>query len=141
MFAPAPDEPLPALDIFAEVLEYETPPGTYFDAYDILIISRQSLESLARHRPQSSFEVSRFRPNILVDIPGADSYYPEESWAGKRVAIGDVVLEVVGECPRCAMTTHGFLTTCLARILHQLPEIARSFCVLASVNVAIATSQ
>jgi uncharacterized protein YcbX len=108
MFARTPEEPLPALDLFAEVLEYETPPGTYFDAFHILILSRQSLESLARHRPESVFDVSRFRPNILVDVPGAESGYPEEAWTGKQIAIGDVVLEVVGPCPRCSMTTHGF---------------------------------
>lgn len=110
IFARTPDEPLPSLDLFAEVLEYETPPGTYFDAFDILIISRQSLDSLARFRPESTFDVSRFRPNILVDIPGAESDYPEEQWAGKRLRIGNVELEVVGACPRCAMTTHGFDT-------------------------------
>ncbi len=108
MFARTADEPLPALDLFAEVIEYETPPGTYFDAFDILIMSRQSLDSMARHRPESNFDVSRFRPNLLVDIPDSDSDFPEEAWTGRKLAIGDVVLEVVGACPRCAMTTHAF---------------------------------
>ena len=108
MFARQPDEPLPELDLFAEVIEYETPPGTYFDAYDILIISEQSLASLARHRPESEFDVSRFRPNLLVDVPGSATDYPEEAWTGKQVQVGDVVLDIVGACPRCAMTTHPF---------------------------------
>ena len=108
MFAREPDEPLPELDLFAEVIEFECPPGTYFDAFDILIISQQALDSLAKHRPESSFDVRRFRPNILVDMPDADGDFPENAWSGKQVQIGDVVLEVVGECPRCSMTTHAF---------------------------------
>lgn len=108
MFARTPDEPLPSLALFADVIDYETPPGTYFDAFDILMISRQSLQTLSQRRPESDFDVSRFRPNLLIDIPSTDEPFPEEAWTGKRLAIGDVVLEVVGACPRCAMTTHAF---------------------------------
>ncbi len=108
MFAREPDEPLPELDLFAEVIEFECPPGTYFDAYDILIISQQALDSMGRANPDSNFDVSRFRPNILVDMPGAEGDFPEEAWTGKQVKIGEVVLDVVGPCPRCSMTTHGF---------------------------------
>jgi uncharacterized protein YcbX len=108
MFARETHEPLPELDIFAEVIEFECPPGTYFDAFDILIISQQSLDSLAHANPDSNFDISRFRPNLLVDIPDADGAFPEDAWTGKQVKIGDVVLEIVGPCPRCAMTTHGF---------------------------------
>lgn len=108
IFARTPEEPLPELDLFAEVIEFECPPGTYFDAFDILIISRQSLATMARHRPESSFDVRRFRPNLLVDMPDAEGGFPESAWVGQQIKVGDVALEVVGECPRCAMTTHGF---------------------------------
>lgn len=108
MFARIGDEPLPALDIFAEVIEFECPPGTYFDAFDLLIMSQQSLDSLQRARPGSNFDVSRFRPNILVDMPGSELDFPEETWIGQQLQIGDVSLEVVAPCPRCAMTTHSF---------------------------------
>lgn len=108
MFARSPDEPLPDLSLFAEVIEYESPPGTYFDAFPILLISRESLASLAAHRPESRFAVERFRPNILVSTTGANDPYPENAWSGQRLRIGEVLLDVVGECPRCAMTTHGF---------------------------------
>lgn len=108
MFGRTEDEPLPALDLFAEVIEFECPPGTYFDAFDILIISQQSLDSLSRQCPESNFDVARFRPNILVDIPGSDADFPEENWIGQKITIGDTTLEIVGACPRCSMTTHGF---------------------------------
>jgi len=108
MFARTPDEPLPDLSIFTEVIEYESPPGTYFDAFPILIMTKQSLASMAAHRPESQFHVDRFRPNLLLDAPDSDHPFPENEWVGRQLKIGDVVLETVGECPRCAMTTHGF---------------------------------
>ncbi|MCB1845269.1 MAG: MOSC domain-containing protein, partial [Halioglobus sp.] len=59
-------------------------------------------------RPESQFHVDRFRPNILLDAPDSDHPFPEAQWLGQQIHIGDLVLEAVGECPRCAMTTHGF---------------------------------
>jgi len=108
MFARTPDEPLPDLEIFAEVIEYESPPGTYFDAFPILIMTKQSLATMAAHRPESAFHVDRFRPNLLLDAPGIDHPFPEATWLGQNIQIGDVTLETVAECPRCSMTTHGF---------------------------------
>tara|TARA_R110000823_G_scaffold130015_13_gene257973 strand:- start:18402 stop:19265 length:864 start_codon:yes stop_codon:yes gene_type:complete len=108
MFARTADEPLPDLEIFSEVFEYESPPGTYFDAFPVLLLTQQSLASMARHRPQSEFHVDRFRPNILLDASDSDHPFPESEWLGGRIQIGEVVLEPVGECPRCAMTTHAF---------------------------------
>jgi uncharacterized protein YcbX len=108
VFGRAPDEPLPDLEIFAEVLEYESPPGTYFDAFPLLIMSEQSLASMAAYRPESQFDVSRFRPNILVNCEDSENPYPEEEWIGKHIRLGDTLLEVIAQCPRCSMTTHGF---------------------------------
>ena len=108
MFGRTPDEPLPDLSLFAEVVEFESPPGTYFDAFPILIMTRQSLETLARQYPDSHFHVDRFRPNLLVNAPNTENPFPEAQWVGKTLAIGDTQLDIVGECPRCSMTTHGF---------------------------------
>ncbi|MFK8049226.1 MAG: MOSC domain-containing protein [Halioglobus sp.] len=108
IFARTPDEPLPDLEVFAEVMEYESPPGTYFDAFPLLIMSEQSLASMAAFRPESEFDVSRFRPNILLNCEGVESPYPEQLWVGKTVSLGETSLEIVADCPRCSMTTHGF---------------------------------
>ncbi len=108
IFARTADEPLPDLSIFTEVIEFESPPGTYFDAFPILIMSRQSLAAMAEHRPDSQFRVSRFRPNLLVDADDETTPFPEERWVGRTLSVGEAELEVVGVCPRCAMTTHGF---------------------------------
>jgi uncharacterized protein len=108
IFARTADEPLPDLSLFSDVIEFESPPGTYFDAFPILIVSRQSLASMAAHRPGSNFHVSRFRPNLLLDVEAPGRPFPEEDWVGRTLSVGTAELEVVGACPRCAMTTHGF---------------------------------
>jgi uncharacterized protein YcbX len=108
MFARTADEPLPDLSLFAEVIEYESPPGTYFDAFPILIMTEQSLATMTNHRPGSNFHVDRFRPNLVLDAADSDHPFPEAQWVGQTIEIGDVQLDIVGECPRCSMTTHPF---------------------------------
>ncbi len=109
MFARTPDEPLPDLSVFPpELMEFESPPGTYFDAFPILLMSRQSLASMQSRQGSSRFDVRRFRPNLLVNVGEGGGDFPEQAWAGKRLQIGDVILRAEIACPRCAMTTHGF---------------------------------
>jgi uncharacterized protein YcbX len=109
IFGRLPDEPLPDLSIFPpELLEFESPPGTYFDAFPLLILSRASLRSMQEKAPDSAFDPRRFRPNLLVSDTAADDPFPEQAWRGRRLAIGDAVLRVTVECPRCVVTTHAF---------------------------------
>jgi uncharacterized protein YcbX len=118
------DDPLPDFgqmppDLFRQILEFESPPGTYFDAYPLLLLSRQSLRSLARRSPGSLVDLRRFRPNLLVDLPepgdaaptkgpaatdGEEGQeFPELSWVGRRVQVGGAVIEVSEPCIRCVM--------------------------------------
>ena len=106
VFGRIPGEPIPDLTMFAEVLEFESPPGTYFDAFPILIMTYQSMASLAQRHPDGQFDSRRFRPNLLIDAVDDTSPFPEQAWNGKQLRMGDAVLEVVGPCPRCSMTTH-----------------------------------
>ncbi len=107
MFGRQPDEPLPDLSLFPpELLEYESPPGTYFDAFPILLLSTTSLDTL-RSASDAVIDVRRFRPNFLLELPGATGL-PEQEWHGRRLRLGDAVLAMTVECPRCIMTTHGF---------------------------------
>ena len=108
VFGRLPDEPLPDLAGFEELLEFESPPGTYFDAFPISIMSQQSLNTMNQLGGESQFDVRRFRPNLLVDIPDTDHHFPEQAWVGKTLSVGSVKLKIDMTCPRCAMTTHGF---------------------------------
>lgn len=108
VFGRLPDEPLPDLTGFEELLEFESPPGTYFDAFPISVMSQQSLATMNQLNGDSLFDVRRFRPNLLVDISGSDQPFPEQAWVGKTLSIGSVKLKIEMTCPRCSMTTHGF---------------------------------
>ena len=106
LFGRLPDEPLPDLSAFAEVIEFESPPGTYFDAFPIMLMTQQSLDTLNQRAPGSAFDQRRFRANLLLDVEGSNEPFPEQAWIGKELHIGDVVLKIIDTCPRCSMTTH-----------------------------------
>lgn len=99
------DEPLPDLSIFPPVImEFESPPGTYLDAFPLLVMTTSALRSLAAALPDSAVDVRRFRPNLVVDTGDADGH-PEFAWVGKHLHVGEVVLRVIEACPRCVMVT------------------------------------
>ncbi|MCC6765575.1 MAG: MOSC domain-containing protein [Deltaproteobacteria bacterium] len=111
VFGRAEGEPLPDLTVFPpELFEYESPLGTYFDAFPLLVVTTGSLGTMASRRPASRFDVRRFRPNLLIatDEAAAGDGFPEAAWAGRRLSVGDAVLQLLAACPRCVMTTHGF---------------------------------
>jgi uncharacterized protein YcbX len=108
IFGRTETEPLPDLSVFPpEIVEFESPPGTYYDAFPIHLVTTTSLRMLARLSPSSDVDVRRFRPNVLVDTSDADGDgFPEADWLGKRLTLGNgVEVEVVAPCPRCVMVT------------------------------------
>lgn len=106
IFARTEDEPLPDLTVFSpDVLKYETPPGTYFDVFPLLLLTKQSLAHMQSLAEGCRFDVRRFRPNLLIDAPSSDPF-PELAWVGKRLRIGSAVLKMEVPCPRCSITTH-----------------------------------
>ncbi len=106
IFGRTPDEPLPDLSAFAEVIEFESPPGTYFDAFPIMLMTQQSLDTMSQAAPNSAFDEKRFRANFILDVGSSTYRFHEQAWIGKELHIGDVVLKVIDTCPRCSMTTH-----------------------------------
>lgn len=98
-------EPLPDFSIFPPVItEFESPPGTYLDAFPLMIMSTSALRSLQAALPDSAIDVKRFRPSFVVDT-GDDEGHPEFGWSGRRMAIGRTVIEIGAPCPRCVMVT------------------------------------
>ncbi len=89
-----------------EILEFESPPGTYFDAFPLMLMTTASLRRLQDLVPDSAVDVKRFRPNLVIETPDDVSGFVESEWAGKQIRIGEATLELTAPCPRCVMITH-----------------------------------
>ncbi|MGI8938567.1 MAG: MOSC domain-containing protein [Iamia sp.] len=99
------DEPLPDLSAFPpEILEFESPPGTYHDVHPLLLMTTSALAALGDALPDSDVDVRRFRPSLVIDT-GDQPGHVEMGWIGQQVTVGEVELDVVGGCPRCVMVT------------------------------------
>jgi uncharacterized protein YcbX len=105
------DEPFPDFSIFPPIIaEFESPPGTYYDAFPLMVMSTAALAALARALPESNVDVRRFRPSLVIDTgdDGADAStpgHPEFDWRGRRATIGSATIEFDAPCPRCVMVT------------------------------------
>ena len=104
-FAREPGEPLPDLAQFPEVLmDYVSVPGTFFDNEAIHLMTTASLSHMQGLDPDASWDVRRFRPNFLIETPTGISGLAENAWIGKRIRLGQVILEISAPTPRCGMT-------------------------------------
>jgi hypothetical protein len=106
-FGRDPGEPLPDLtSVPPELFEFYTPPGTYFDAFPVHVLTTGALALMRRLNPGADWDTRRFRPNILVDTAPGAAEQVELLWVGRRVRIGRFTVN--GEMPtiRCAMPMH-----------------------------------
>ncbi len=86
------------------VTDETMPPNTFFDAATIHILTTGTVNRLRQLYPEGRFEVRRFRPNIVVEVPQMD--FVENEWVGNTLALGeDVRVKVAMPCGRCVMTT------------------------------------
>jgi uncharacterized protein YcbX len=109
IFGREADEPLPDFSAFPpEVVEFESPPGTHYDCWPLLVMTTSAMRSLGEALPGSNTDIRRFRPSLVVDT-GDEAGHPEFAWTGRTAVIGDEatgpVVEFLKPCPRCVMTT------------------------------------
>jgi uncharacterized protein len=100
-------EPLPDLaSVPAELFEFYTPPGTYFDVFPVHVLTTGALAMMTRLNPGADWDARRFRPNILIDTSSHGAEQIERRWTGQRLRIGRATVK--GEIPtmRCAMPMH-----------------------------------
>jgi uncharacterized protein len=88
------------IDVYASFAS----PGDFFDFSAIHLMTTNTIAELQRLEPQTRFDVRRFRPNVLVEVPGATGFV-ENGWS--KIRIGEVELDVLMPVPRCVMTTLG----------------------------------
>lgn len=72
---------------------------SFTDGYPFLLTTRASLDDL-NARLSEPLPMDRFRPNLVVEKSGP---WDEDHWRALR--IGDLELDVVKPCARCAITT------------------------------------
>ncbi len=135
IFALEPGEPLPDLSALPpEVFEFESPPGTYFDAFPLLILTDASLARLQALAPDCRIDVRRFRPNFLIAADPLGEGFVEQAWVGRRLRVGKTTLQLAATCPRCVMTTLPF-----ADLPHE-PQIMRTLVREAGQNFGVYAS-
>ncbi len=107
VFSREPGEPIPDISVLpAEVLEFTSPLGTYFDAFPVNVLTSASLQAMAKFNPNAIWDARRFRPNFLVKTEGGLEGLIESTWAGKTLRIGTAEVKCEIPCARCGMTTH-----------------------------------
>lgn len=111
IFGREDDEPFPDFSVFPPIIaEFESPPGTYYDVFPLMVMTEAALAALAVALPDSNVDIRRFRPSFVVDTgdDGADAStpgHPEFDWSGRRATIGSATIEFGAPCPRCVMVT------------------------------------
>jgi uncharacterized protein YcbX len=99
-----PDEPEPDYRAFTPERLRALRQGNFFDAFPLHLLTRTTLRTLARLAPESDWNERRFRANLIVEAEDGDGF-PELDWVGRKLRIGQVLLDVVMGCPRCVMVT------------------------------------
>lgn len=98
----------------------------FMDAAAVHLLTTASLAWLRNALPRARVDERRFRPNLLIDAPGALPV--EQGWLGKTLRIGgEVVLRITSPTERCAMVVHAqsdlpqdeTVLKCLARQAEQ----------------------
>lgn len=69
------------------------------------VVSLQALAALQAALPDSRIDPRRFRPNMVVDLPGRVGPLPEYDLIGREFTVGGVRLRGLQPSGRCAFTT------------------------------------
>ena len=104
-FSREPGEALPDLSTLPpHIIEFTSPPGTYFDAFPIHLLTTASLAMMERLNPAATWDRRRFRPNFLIETIAEIKGLVEADWEGRKLHVGTVELQCQIPTPRCGMT-------------------------------------
>ena len=100
-----PHEPLPDFTRFpAALFEFTSPPGSYFDAFPLHLLTTASLNAMARVNPAARWDVRRFRPNLVLATDGTLEGLAEAEWPGRTLRLGDLTVRCEMLTARCRIT-------------------------------------
>jgi uncharacterized protein YcbX len=77
-------------------------PGAASDVHPVSLLADASVDHLAERAGLEEVDPRRFR--MLLGIGGVGPH-AEDAWAGRRVRVGEAILEIGGPVPRCAAVT------------------------------------
>jgi uncharacterized protein YcbX len=81
---------------------HRDPAGQQDLADSVLVTTAATLAALQAEMGQP-VDLRRFRTNLHLDLDAPA--YAEEGWEGRRVTVGEVELELLHPCVRCAIPT------------------------------------
>lgn len=106
-FSRTPDEPIPDISkLPKQLFEFTSPPGTYFDAFPIHVLTTASVAVMSAVNPDAAWDVRRFRPNFFVETIDGIEGLIESDWIGRTLRIGSVEVKCEMPAVRCGMTTN-----------------------------------
>jgi hypothetical protein len=90
-----------ATDDASQAIEWTMPKGRFVDAFPVLVMTTAGLRGGAAAHSGGSWDVRRFRPNILIELDGEG--WLEDAWAERRLSVGSAQLVPRQRCTRCTM--------------------------------------
>jgi len=88
--------------IIQTLMEYNSPPGNYYDVSPLHLLTTAALEHMSAESGEI-FDRRRFRPNLFVETLPSIEGIAEFDWVGRRLQIGNVLLKVESRTIRCSM--------------------------------------
>ena len=80
--------------------QWQSVAGSFNDGHPVHVLTTATLRAAARLHPTGTWDVRRFRPNLLIEAEGDE--FVEDTW--RSIRIGEVGLDVYKLTTRCAMT-------------------------------------
>ena len=78
--------------------------GDGSDAHHLTLVSGESVAELGRQAGREGDpDARRFR--MLLEIEGCATPHEEDTWGGRPVRVGEAVVRILGQVPRCVVTT------------------------------------
>ncbi|HTP09149.1 MAG TPA: MOSC N-terminal beta barrel domain-containing protein, partial [Anaerolineae bacterium] len=90
-----------ATDDASQAIEWTMPQGRFVDAFPVLVMTTAGLRGGTAAYSSGTWDVRRFRPNILIQIDGEG--WLEDAWAGRHLSVGSAQLIPRERCTRCTM--------------------------------------
>ena len=94
----------------AELVDVPAPAGSFLDLAAVHLLSTATLARARAEDPDLDWDVRRFRPNVVVELPEgavAQAAFTEDTWVGRQVHVGGATLGVRMSTVRCAMPLRG----------------------------------